>query len=134
MKKRAGKKSSPLDDIRPERWTARMSDLLLELLWVLEATLAMEPELEKTLDKVVSGPCFTAAELPMPKPVERKAPVTDGAAGGLLVMLWVDFDVFCDVDVYVVIFLLFFPIHLCAIPPPSSYPYYLFSFSFSSFS
>lgn len=32
MKRRAGKKSSPLDDIRPERWTARMSDELLELL------------------------------------------------------------------------------------------------------
>jgi hypothetical protein len=29
MKKRAGKKSSPLDDIRPERWTARMSDEFL---------------------------------------------------------------------------------------------------------
>jgi hypothetical protein len=26
MKKRARKKSSLLDDIRPERWTARMSD------------------------------------------------------------------------------------------------------------
>jgi hypothetical protein len=34
MKKRAGKKSSPLDDIRPERWTARMSDELLEVLWL----------------------------------------------------------------------------------------------------
>jgi hypothetical protein len=39
MKKRAGKKSSPLDDIRPERWTPKMTDELLELLWVLEATL-----------------------------------------------------------------------------------------------
>src|SRR3546814_9699382 len=98
MKKRAGKKSSPLDDIRPERWTARMSDDLLELLWVLEATLAMEPELEKTLDKVVAGPCFTAAELPMPKPEERKAPVTDGAAGGLLEMMGVEDDDVSDVD------------------------------------
>jgi hypothetical protein len=35
MKKRAGKKSSPLDEIRPDHWTARMSDELLELLWVL---------------------------------------------------------------------------------------------------
>ncbi len=74
MKKRAGKKSSPLDDIRPERWTARMSDELLELLWVLEATLAMEPELEKVLDEVVVGPSFAAADLPGPTPEERKAP------------------------------------------------------------
>ncbi len=87
MKKRAGKKSSPLDDIRPERWTARMSDELLQLLWVLEATLTMEPELEKVLDKVVAGPCFTTAELPTPKPEERKAPGSTSAAGGLLGMM-----------------------------------------------
>jgi hypothetical protein len=84
MKKRAGKKSSPLDDIRPERWTARMSDEFLELLWVLESTLAMEPELEKALDKVVAGPCFTAAELPTPKPEERKASGSVSATGALL--------------------------------------------------
>ena len=90
MKKRAGKKSSPLDDIRPEHWTARMSDELLELLWVLEATLAMEPELEKALDKVVAGPCFTAAELPTPKAEERKAPGSVSAAGGLLGLMGSD--------------------------------------------
>jgi hypothetical protein len=82
MKRRAGKKSSPLDEIRPERWTARMSDELLELLWVLEATLAMEPELEENLDKVVAGPCFTAAELPTPTPEERKAPGAASAPAG----------------------------------------------------
>jgi hypothetical protein len=90
MKKRAGKKSSPLDDIRPEQWKARMSDELLELLWVLESTLAMEPELEKALDKVVAGPCFTAAELPTPKPEERKPPGTSSAAGELLGLMDVD--------------------------------------------
>ena len=78
LKKRAGKKSSPLDDIRPERWTARMSDEFLELLWVLEATLAMEPELEKVLDKVVAGPCFAAADLPAPTLEQRKAPGKPG--------------------------------------------------------
>ncbi len=92
MKKRAGKKSSPLDDIRPESWTARMSEELLELLWVLQATLAMEPELETALDKVVAGPCFTAAELPTPKPQERKAPGTVSPAGGLLEMMGVEDD------------------------------------------
>lgn len=87
MKKRAGKKSSPLDAIRPERWTARMSDELLELLWVLEATLAMEPELEKVLGKVVAGPCFTETELPKPKPEERQAPGTVAGNGGLLELM-----------------------------------------------
>jgi Type ISP C-terminal specificity domain len=85
MKKRAGKKSSPLDDIRPEGWAARMSDEFLELLWVLESTLAMEPELERALNNIVAGPCFTGAELPTPKPEERKAPGSSvSATGGLL--------------------------------------------------
>ena len=74
MAKRKGKASSDLDKIRPERWTARMSEEFLELLWVLEATLNMEPALEAMLDRVVSGPCFTKAELPMPTTEERKAP------------------------------------------------------------
>jgi len=81
MKKRAGKKSSPLDDIRPEHWTARMSDELLELLWVLEATLAMEPELGSALDRVVAGACFQASDLPIPQPHERKAPGAKAKAG-----------------------------------------------------
>lgn len=92
MKKRAGKKSSPLDDIRPECWTARMSDEFLELLWVLESTLCMEPELEKALDKVVAGPCFTAAELPTPKPAERKAPGSVSATGALLELMGIEED------------------------------------------
>ena len=83
MKKRAGKKSSPLDDIRPERWTARMSEEFLELLWVLEATLAMEPDLEQLLDRVVSGPCFLASDLPQPTPEQRQAPVLIGETGNL---------------------------------------------------
>tara|TARA_R110000868_G_scaffold124225_2_gene328563 strand:+ start:1604 stop:4951 length:3348 start_codon:yes stop_codon:yes gene_type:complete len=84
MKKRAGKKSSPLDEIRPERWAARMSDEFLELLWVLEATLAMEPKLKLSLDNVMAGPCFVAADLPTPTAIECKAPETGNTAGGLL--------------------------------------------------
>lgn len=90
MKKRAGRKSSPLDDIRPERWTARMSDELLELLWVLEATLSMEPQLASILAKVVDGPCFTTAELPTPNANEREAPGAITAAGDLLEMMNVE--------------------------------------------
>jgi len=87
MKERAGKKSSPLDNIRPKSWTPRMTDEFLELLWVLEATLAMEPKLVLALDKVVSGACFTAGELPTPSPVERKAPGATAATGELLALL-----------------------------------------------
>jgi predicted helicase len=74
MKKRAGKKSSELDDIRPERWTPKMTDELLELLWVVEATLELEPQISATLDTVVAGDCFNAAELPAPTAEERKGP------------------------------------------------------------
>lgn len=86
-KKRAGKKSSPLDDFRPERWTARMSDEFLELLWVLEATLAMEPDLAAVLDRVVAGPRFAASDLPQPTDAERKAPGAARAAGDLLALM-----------------------------------------------
>ena len=74
MKERAGRASSTLDEIRPESWTPQMSKELLELLWVLEATVAMEPELRGFLDEVVAGPLFTAEELPMPTDEERAAP------------------------------------------------------------
>ena len=84
MKRRAGKKSSPLDNIRPERWTPRMTEELLELLWVLEATLAMEPELKDALDRATAGPCFKASELPQPAPDQCEAPTVVSAAGELL--------------------------------------------------
>ena len=48
------RRTSPLDDIRP-LWTARTSRELLELLWVLEATLALRPALDALLDEVVAG-------------------------------------------------------------------------------
>ena len=84
MKVRKGRKSSPLDDIRPRHWTPRMSEELLELLWVLEATLAMEPQLEDALNKVVVGPCFIAADLPHTLPDERKPAAKETTAGELL--------------------------------------------------
>lgn len=74
MKKGAGRKSSPLDDIRPERWTDEMTRELLELLWVLEWTIAKYPELDTWLDEVLEGELFTAAEIPPPTDAERKEP------------------------------------------------------------
>lgn len=47
------RRSSPLDAIEPRVWTATLSEELLELVWVLEATLALEPELDDVLDEVV---------------------------------------------------------------------------------
>lgn len=74
MKKVAGKKSSPLDHLRPARWTGQFTTELLELLWVLEATLASYPEQARLLDAVINGPCFRADELPPVPAAMRKPP------------------------------------------------------------
>ena len=82
MKKGGGKKSSPLDDIRPERWTGQFTTELLELLWVLDATVAGYPEQAALLEAVAGGPCFEADEFP-PVPEEmRKPPLSHRASGG----------------------------------------------------
>ncbi|MGH7950636.1 MAG: type ISP restriction/modification enzyme, partial [Limisphaerales bacterium] len=74
MKDGYGRSSSPLDEIRPQSWTAEMSRELLELLWVLEATVEKFPELEKLLASIVAGETFRADELPQPTADERKPP------------------------------------------------------------
>ena len=56
-----------------------MTTELLELLWVIEHTVAMENDLGVALDEIVARPCFQAEELPTPEPRERQAPFTRGA-------------------------------------------------------
>ncbi len=68
----SGKRSSPLDDIRPEQW--EFGEELLELLWVVEHTIALEPEGAMLLEEVRASSLFTADELPKPTEAERKAP------------------------------------------------------------
>jgi hypothetical protein len=80
MKGGAGRSSSPLDEIRPQRWTSEMSQELLELLWVLEATVAVFPELKQTLEAVIAGEIFRADELPQPTASERNPPVEESEA------------------------------------------------------
>lgn len=62
MKERSGKKSSPLDDIRPEKWT--FDDELLDLLWVLDNTIDLLPEVNANFDKIIKGDVFRTEELP----------------------------------------------------------------------
>lgn len=74
MKASKGKKSSPLDDIRPERWTAQFTTELLQLLWVLEATIAAYPQQAQLLYNVLRGALFEANELPdVPDKARRPA-------------------------------------------------------------
>ena len=74
MRERSGRKSSPLDDIRPRVWTREFTRELLELLWILERTLDGYPKQKKLLDEILAGPLFLASDLP-PVPSEaREAP------------------------------------------------------------
>lgn len=84
MKNGAGKKSSPLDDIRPEKWTSQFTTELLELLWVLEATIENYPWQADLLEFVVSDACFRADELPPVANNMRKPPPSRVASGDLL--------------------------------------------------
>ncbi len=69
MKKRAGKKSSPLDEIRPEAWT--FDNEFLDLLWVLDHTVDLIPEVNQNLKKVLSGDLFQSEDFPKPTKIEK---------------------------------------------------------------
>lgn len=83
MKRGAGKKSSPLDDIHPARWTGQFTTELLELLWVLEATVAGYPNQAQLLEAVISGACLEAKELPEGPAWMRQPPKTKTQGAGL---------------------------------------------------
>ena len=80
MKQGAGKKSSPLNAIRPKRWTSQFTTELLDLLWVLEATVAGYPEQAELLEAVLEGERFRADELPSVPAEMRDAPKAEKPA------------------------------------------------------
>jgi len=75
MKDGAGRKSSPLDDIHPLEWTAEMTTELLELLWIVEATIRGYSAQGQLLESIMKGDCFDKAELPETPDELRKPPV-----------------------------------------------------------
>ena len=82
MRERKGKKSSPLDDIRPRVWTREFTRELLELIWVLEKTVADYPKQKKLLESVLDSPLFNIDELPEVPDAARKAPKVKRASAG----------------------------------------------------
>lgn len=74
LKDRAGRASSPLDGIRPSTWQWQLTEEFLSLIWMLEATVEMEPELDRLLSAVLASSLFEASELPQPGPEERLPP------------------------------------------------------------
>ena len=71
MRQGAGKKSPPLDAIRPATW--QFAAELLDLLWVLEPTVDLWPSLAQALHHIVASDLFTAEDFPEPKDEERAA-------------------------------------------------------------
>lgn len=72
MSKGKGRKSSPLNELRPTKWT--FTDELLLLLDTLEFTVQVTPTAVELLREVVAGPTFLASELPKPTNAERIVP------------------------------------------------------------
>lgn len=74
MRDGAGRRSSPLDEIRPAVWPASFTEELLELIWVIEATLGLGAGLDEWLEGVLAGPLYAAGDLPKPGDADREAP------------------------------------------------------------
>ncbi len=74
MKKRSGKKSSPLDDIRPEIWS--FDNELLDLLWVLDNTINLLPQINQNLENILQSQLFKASDFPKPTDAEHHSKTT----------------------------------------------------------
>lgn len=74
MKAGAGKKSSPLDDIRPERWSDGLTRERLELICELKLTLGQYPALDAWPSEVLASERFAAQEIPPLTEAEQKKP------------------------------------------------------------
>lgn len=81
---RSGRRSSPLDDIEQNVWTAELSRELLTLLWLLEATLNTYPAQADLLERITAAPLFTADEMPAVPQAVRNAPAQTRAGGGMV--------------------------------------------------
>jgi hypothetical protein len=71
MRSGAGRTSSDLDRVRPQRWTAELTEELLRVIWMLEATVDSFPDLSESLEAILAGASFSASDLPVPVPGER---------------------------------------------------------------
>ena len=74
MARGGGRKSSSLDQIRPQHWSVDFTTELLELIWILEATIEGYKDQTQLFRRVVEGECFTAEELPSPPQSMRLPP------------------------------------------------------------
>lgn len=74
MRRRKGRKSSPLDDITPSGWGAEFTSELLRLITLLDRSIQLAPAQGALLEEVVAGPLLLAEDLGVPPPEWRAAP------------------------------------------------------------
>lgn len=74
MLRPGGRTSSPLDRLRPEAWPEAWTRELLELLWVIEGSLALHAAQAELFREIVAGGLVTADELPQPSAREAAPP------------------------------------------------------------
>ena len=74
MKRRKGKASSPLDEVRPAEWSACFTTEFLNLLNILNYTLDSYKRQDALLEAVVTGEVLTEGVLGKPQEGFRKAP------------------------------------------------------------
>lgn len=71
---RAGRKSSPLDEITGSGWTSEFTTELLMLLHILEVTVERSAEQDSLLSKIVAGQVLEARDLGPVQDAQRKGP------------------------------------------------------------
>jgi hypothetical protein len=74
MRKGAGRKTSSLNNIRPDIWTAEFTTDLLHLIWVLEHTLEYYHEQSELLEMVLNSDLLNDEMFPPVPEKMRKAP------------------------------------------------------------
>ena len=74
MAKRKGRKSSPLDNIRPHTWV--FTDELLRVINILQHTIDVTPTATQLLDDIIANSLIPTGDLPQPTASERKGPRT----------------------------------------------------------
>ncbi len=80
MREPSGRTRSELDQVLPHAWPAQFTDEVLDLLWTLEHTIDMYPDLQAFLDEVRQGEVIREDDLPHPSEDDRLGPdfsVTD---------------------------------------------------------
>ena len=79
MRGGAGRQSSPLNALRTSSWPPEFTRELVELLWVLEGTVALQAEQAHLLEQVLASRCLMAVDL-RPPPDELRRPPKPAAA------------------------------------------------------